>query len=207
MRSKHSPTPNLVNRPCDERHSVSEDKDRIILDQRYAAVLASFSDEALSALAVALDDDLRTALAKVVGLPANAFDAPASLAGLIRDGITRRRAAHDVGILLSEPCTRHSIEALGDASDDPTLEELQGLLPSITEKFGAEAVRLMVVQYSRSLKGFKQLIAVDERFALPVATGIGVLEKNEDEQAAKRAARKERKQREREAERKRTGKR
>ena len=186
---------------------MSEDKDRIILDQRYSAVLASYSDDALSALAVALDDDLRTALAKVAGLPATAFESPASLGGLIRDGIARRRAAHDVGILLSEPCTRHSIEALGDASDDPTLEELQGLLPSITEKFGLEAVRLMVVQYSRSLKGFKQLIAADDRFALPVAAGIGLLEKDEAEQAAKRAARKERKQREREAEKKRSGKR
>ena len=207
MRYKRLPTPNLCVRPCDERHDVSEDKDRIILDQRYSAVLASYSDDALSALAVALDDDLRTALAKVAGLPATAFDSPASLGGLIRDGIARRRAAHDVGILLSEPCTRHSIEALGDASDDPTLEELQGLLPSITEKFGLEAVRLMVVQYSRSLKGFKQLIAADDRFALPVAAGIGVLEKDEAEQAAKRAARKERKQREREADRKRSGKR
>ena len=65
----------------------------------------------------------------------------------------------------------------------------------------------MVVQYSRSLKGFKQLIAADDRFALPVAAGIGVLEKDEAEQAAKRAARKERKQRERAAEKKRTGKR
>jgi hypothetical protein len=83
---------------------------------------------------------------------------------------------------------------LGDSSEDPTLEELNELLPKAIEKFGINAVHLMVIQYSRSLKGFRQLVAADERFAVQSAVAnMGVLEKDEAEQAAKREARKARK--------------
>jgi hypothetical protein len=179
---------------------MSDDKDRIILDQRYIAAFNDIDDDTLSSLAMALEGELRDALAKVVGLPADAFDSPEELGGRVRDGIHRRRMGHDTGVLLSEPCTQYCIEKLGDSSEDPTLEELQSLLPEIVEKFGLDAVRLMTIQYSRALKGFRQLIATDERFVIarpPV--GPGVLEKDEAEQAAKRAARKERKERERAA--------
>jgi hypothetical protein len=74
------------------------------------------------------------------------------------------------------------------------LEELNELLPKAIDKFGLDAVRLMVIQYSRSLKGFRQLVAADERFAVQSAVAnMGVLEKDEAEQAAKREARKARK--------------
>jgi len=187
---------------------MSYDKERIILDQRYIAAFNSINDQVLSSLSMALEGELRDALAKVAGLSADAFDAPEALGGKVRDGIARRRMAHDIGVLLSEPCTQYCIEKLGDASEDPTLEELQELLPEIIEKFGIDAVRLMVIQYSRALKGFRQLINQDERFSVarPPA-GPGVLEKDEAEQAAKRAARKERKERERAARAKQTAKR
>jgi hypothetical protein len=112
----------------------------------------------------------------------------------VREGYTRRKVAHDTGILLAEPCTQYSIEKLGEASEDPTLEQLNGLLPEITEKFGIVAVQLMVIQYSRSLKGFRELVASDERFA-PKGEPVGgvLLTKDEAEQAAKREARKARK--------------
>ena len=177
---------------------MTDDRERIILDQRYIAAINNINDDTLSALGMALEGEMRDALAKVVGLAADGFESPETLGGQIRDGIARRRMAHDTGVLLSEPCTQYCIEKLGDASEDPSLEELQALLPEIIEKFGLDAVRLMAIQYSRALKGFRQLIASDERFvvARPPA-GPGVLEKDEAEQAAKRAARKERKERER----------
>jgi hypothetical protein len=40
----------------------------------------------------------------------------------------------------------------------------------LIESFGLDAVRLMSVQYSLTLAGFKKLIATDERFALPTTT-------------------------------------
>lgn len=52
----------------------------------------------------------------------------------------------------------------------------------------------MVIQYSRSLKGFRELVASDARFA-PKSEPVGgsLLVKDEAEQAAKREARRARK--------------
>lgn len=173
--------------------------DRFVLDRRYTSAFDTMDDASLSALATALEGDLRDGFARLVGLPASAFDDPSTLGGLVRNGIAARRAAHDAGIVLAEPCTNWAIETLGDSSENPTLEEIQGILPEAIEKFGLEAVRLMVIQYSRSLKGFRQLVAADDRFAAPVSQTMStVLVKDEAEQAAKREARKARKAAERE---------
>ena len=170
--------------------------DRYLLDRRYIAVLGDMDDPAIGGLAAALDGELRDAFARVVGLPEGIFEAgdTAALGAAVREGCTRRKVAHDTGVILAEPCTQYSIEKLGDSSENPTLEELNGLLPEIIEKFGLDAVRLMVIQYSRSLKGFRQLVTSDPRFALG-GTPVGgqLLVKDEAEQAAKREARKARK--------------
>ncbi len=177
---------------------MSDDKDRILIGLKYAAVLESLTDDSLSSLAGALEGDIKDTFAKVAGLSAEAYASPATLGGAIRDGIARRRTSHDAGIILGEPCTQHCIEKLGDASEDPTLEQLQAVLPEAVEKFGLDAVRLMVVQYSRSLAGFRQLVATDPRFAnASNNTSVMVRIVDEDAQAAKRAVRKERKERER----------
>lgn len=103
---------------------------------------------------------------------------------------------------MGEPCAQHCIEKLGDASEDPSLEELHAVLPEALETFGLDAVRLMVVQYSRSLVGFRQLVATDARFASTSSSAaVTVRAVDEDAQAAKRAIRKERKERERTAKR------
>lgn len=173
--------------------------DRFLLDRRYSTAFEAMDDASLAALAAALEGDLRDGFARLVGLPASAFDDTASLGGAVRAGIAERRVAHDAGIVLAEPCTQWAIEILGEASENPTLEQIHGVLGEAIEKFGLEAVRLMVIQYSRSLKGFRQLVATDDRFAAPVAQQMStVLEKDEAEQAAKREARKARKAAERE---------
>lgn len=177
---------------------MNEDRDRFVLDRRYAAMFDSLDDDAIGALALALEEELRDGFARVVGLPSSAFEEGQPLGALVRDGIVKRRIAHDVGVILAEPCTQYSIEKLGDSADNPALEELTALLPEVIDKFGLDAVRLMVIQYSRSLKGFRQLVASDDRFAPPGSLQTAaVLEKDEAAQAAKRAARKERKAAER----------
>jgi len=188
--------------------TMNDDKDRFLLDRRYTAAFENLEDSNISSLALALEGDLRDGFARIVGLPADAFDDAASLGAVIRDGIAKRRVAHDAGVVLAEPCTQWTIETLGDSSEDPTLEELQATLPEAIEKFGLDAVRFMVIQYSRSLKGFRQLVATDERFAPSgAAPGITVLEKDEAEQAAKREARKARKAQEKAAKVKQQGRR
>ena len=179
---------------------MNDDKDRFLLDRRYTAAFENLEDSALATLTLALEGDLRDGFARIVGLSANAFDDEATLGGLVRDGIAKRRCAHDAGVVLAEPCTQWTIEKLGDSSEDPTLEELHVVLPEAIEKFGMDAVRLMVIQYSRSLKGFRLLVASDDRFAAsgPAPT-MTVLVKDEAEQAAKREARKARKAQEKAA--------
>lgn len=173
---------------------MNDDKDRFLLDRRYSTAFENMDDTTLATLSTSLEGDLRDGFARIVGLPSSAFDDVATLGAAVRHGITQRRVAHDAGILLAEPCTQWAIETLGDASENPTLEQLQEMLPEAIEKFGLTAVQLMVIQYSRSLKGFRQLVASDERFAVnATAPTVTVLEKDEAEQAAKREARKARK--------------
>lgn len=179
---------------------MNEDRDRFLLDRRYAGFLESLDDATLGSLALALEDDLRDAFARIVGAPEGAFgddDNPAAAAQVgaaVREGYLRRRTAHDTGIVLAEPCTQWCIEKLGDASENPTVEQLHEVLPEAIDTFGLPAVQLMVIQYSRSLKGFRDLVTSDDRFAVrsePV--GGALLVKDEAEQAAKREARKARK--------------
>ena len=173
---------------------MTEDKDRFLLDRRYTTAFENLEDSVIASLASALEGELRDGVAKIIGLPDGAYDDPSTLGGLIREGISKRRVAHDAGVVLAEPCTQWCIEKLGDASENPTLEQLQEILPEAIETFGLDSVRLMAIQYSRSLKGFRQLVATDERFAVTgTAPTTVLLEKDEAEQAAKREARKARK--------------
>lgn len=175
--------------------ATNDDRERFLLDRRYNAFLGDLDDATIGGLAAALEGELRDAFARVVGLAEGVFEQdPVAIGEAVRDGYTRRRMAHDTGIILAEPCTQYSIEKLGDASENPTLEQLNDLLPEVIEKFGLVAVQLMVIQYSRSLKGFRELVASDDRFAVRSEPVGGVLlVKDEAEQAAKREARKARK--------------
>jgi len=109
--------------------------------------------------------------------------------------------------LLSEPCTEYCIEELGSAADDPNVEHLKTTLPGAIEKFGLDATRLMAIQYSASLNGFKQLVATDERFMVPktgvtqIAPTLAPAKKDSKEDLEKRRLRRERQEKERETKR------
>lgn len=183
--------------------TTSSSRDAILLERRYAAVLGSIPDDDLAALAAALEEDLRDHLARVLALPAGSFDSPESLGPKMREAMATRRAHLDTGVLLAEPAVEAAIEALGDRSDDPSLEDLHGVLPDLIERFGLVATRLMAVQYSVSLGGFRKLAATDERFAIPTSTPSAPAPAskppaNDPERDATRRARAERKARERE---------
>jgi hypothetical protein len=100
-------------------------------------------------------------------------------------------------VLLSEPCTEYFVDTLGDASDDPSFEDLQAVIPAAIDKFTLDAVRLMAVQYSAALGGFRRLITEDDRFKIPAGEVALPVQANAAEQAAKRAARRERRQQKR----------
>ena len=170
-------------------------RDQIIVERRYIAVFATVTDASLSALATALPEKLRDPFARAVGLRRGAFDDAATLPTSIRNGMVARKAIIDAGVLLSEPCTEFFVETLGDASDDPSFDELQALIPTAIEKFGLDAVRLMAVQYSVALGGFRRLVNEDDRFKIPTTESGPAPVRDKAAQEAKRAARKERRKR------------
>jgi hypothetical protein len=171
-------------------------RDQIIVERRYVAVFSTVSDESLVALALALPDSLRDPFARAIGLRRGAYDDASTLAASIRNGMVARKSVIDAGVLLSEPCTNYFVDTLGEASDDPSFDDLQSLIPSAIERFGLDAVRLMAVQYSVALGGFKRLVNEDERFKIPAATTPTMAPSHDKAaQEAKRAARKERRKR------------
>jgi hypothetical protein len=173
-------------------------RDQILVERRYVAVFETITDDVVSSLAVALPENLRDALARTVALPRGAFDETSTLAQRVRQGMVARKAIIDTGVLLSEPCTEWFVEILGDRADDPSYDDLQGLIPEAIDKFGLDAVRLMAVQYSVALGGFRRLVAEDERFVIPTrATLPPPVRASAADQEAKRAARRERRERER----------
>jgi len=122
------------------------------------------------------------------------------LAPKIREAMKERRSYLDTGVLFGEGATERAIELLGDQSDDPSLEDLQLVIPALVETFGLDAVRLMAVQYSVSLGGFRKLVNTDERFKIPSAPvtttrgasgGTTVDAAAQDEKRRARAERKE----------------
>ena len=186
---------------------VSTSKEQILIDRRYAAVLATISDDSLAAMASALPEKLRDPFAKVAGLPAGALSTKEGLGAKIRAGFNSRKSFINVGVLLSEPCTEYCIEELGSAADDPNVEHLKTTLPGAIEKFGLDATRLMAIQYSASLNGFKQLVATDERFIVPktgatqISPTLAPAKKDSKEDLEKRRLRRERQEKERETKR------
>ena len=169
-------------------------RDQIIVERRYIAVFATISDQSLGALAQALPEALRDPFARAVGLRRGAFDEADTLATNVRTGMVARKAIIDAGVLLSEPCTEYFVDTLGDASDDPSYEDLQAVIPAAIDKFTLDAVRLMAVQYSAALGGFRRLVTEDDRFKIPASEMAMPVQANAAEQAAKRAARRERRQ-------------
>ena len=172
-------------------------RDQIIIERRYIAVFATISDQSLGALSQALPEALRDPFARAVGLRRGAFDEADTLATNIRTGMVARKAIIDAGVLLSEPCTEYFVDTLGDASDDPSFEDLQAVIPAAIDKFSLDAVRLMAVQYSAALGGFRRLVTEDDRFKIPAGEVAMPVQANAAEQAAKRAARRERRQQKR----------
>ncbi len=185
---------------------VSNSRDTILIERRYAAVFGTITDESIVALAGGVEEKLRDALAKVLALPAGAFAESATLAQKVRESMKSRKAYLDTGVLFGEAATDKAIDLLGDKSDDPSLEDLQTVIPSLIELYGLDAARLMAVQYSTSLGGFRKLVSTDSRFAIPAmqATTSATSSSQTSSvdaaaQEAKRKQRAERKQKDKEA--------
>ena len=161
------------------------------------------TDEELTAAIAAVDDDHRTAVLQLAEVPAEASEA-ATLA-YVRTAAQRGRingVLEQVALVLTDVCLADCIKALGDASDNPTEEQLRGVLPALVEQYGLPVVRLMLASAiageANATPILTRLLKSDEVFALPavepVVTAAPVRTVEDDpERERLKAERKERK--------------
>ncbi len=167
--------------------------------------LLAMTDEELETLVATLPDDHREALDTICG-KADGFDDPAARTLALRATVARGRmsgALEQVATILTDPCLADCITALGDASDNPTEEDLQRVAPELIEQHGLATVRLMLAS---SVAGeaaasvvLIRLLKHDDVLGLPAPaapTAAPVVHPRsaDEETKARRRAAKERKQ-------------
>ena len=105
-----------------------------LLDRAFAAA----SDDELTALVEALDDDHREAIERLAG---------GTTPEAIRDAVHTGRmngGMESIAVVLADATLADCIEQLGDHSENPTSEQLREVLPGIVERHGLPATRLML---------------------------------------------------------------
>jgi hypothetical protein len=154
--------------------------------------ISSFREDDASAATAAEDDDA-------------AADASPELVESVRAAAHKGRLNGDLqrlGVVLSDACLAQCIEALGDKSEMPSEDDLQGVIPKLIEDHGLGVVRLMlastVVGEAPASATIVSMLKTDETIKLPPADPKPVaplLPRKQDdaERLALKAQRKERK--------------
>lgn len=165
--------------------------------------LRAMTDDELAEALAALDEDHRDAVAQLAEVPAGATDA-ATIA-YVRAAAQRGRingVLEQLALVLTDVCLAKCIEALGDASDNPTEEQLRAVLPSLVEAYGLAVVRLMMASATAGEANaspiLTRLLKSDETFALPAVEPVSPTvapraPEDDPERERLRAERKERK--------------
>lgn len=167
--------------------------------------MATMTDAELEALVASLPEDHVAAIDKLAGAREGGFDDPAGRTVAIRAAVARGRMSgvlEQITTVLSDPCLADFITELGDKSDNPSEDDLQGILPGMIDKHGLATVRLTI---AASIAGeaaasvmLTRVLKHDEVVGLPpapeaAAPTVLVREADEDTKARRKAA-KERKQ-------------
>jgi len=170
-----------------------------LLDRAFA----NASDDDLQAAIDALDDDHREALDELIGAEA----APE----VVRTAIAKGRldgTMESTALVLTDACLADCIEQLGDHADHPTTEQLQEVLPRLSEAHGKAITQLMlastVAGEAPASAIIRDLLKNDDEMKLPKAEPKPLSpihqgpEVDPEERAAVKARRKEAKQRKQE---------
>jgi len=134
--------------------------------------LKATSDEELAAMLDALDDEHASAVASIAEMPETtaenervAFLRAAAQRGRI-NGILEQLA-----FVITDRCLADCVTALGDASDNPSEEQLRAVLPNLVETHGVPMVRFMlasaVAGEAKASPILNRMLKTDEVFALP----------------------------------------
>ena len=161
-----------------------------LLDRTFAVA----TDEDITALVEALDEDHIEALTELVG------DEPDAVR--IRDGVSRGRldgTMEGIAIVLTDACLADCIEELGDAADYPSTDDLNEVLPGIIERHGIPATRIMlaatIAGEAPAAAIIREILKSDETLGLPAVEASTVIplrnDDNSDERDEIKARRKE----------------
>jgi len=130
--------------------------------------LRAASDEELDALAGSLGDDHREAMERMTGGELTAAS--------IREAATKGRidgTMESIVMVLTDAALADCIEKLGDHADNPTTEQLQGVLPGVIERHGVATARLMlastVAGEATAAPVIRDLLKHDETVKVPPA--------------------------------------
>jgi len=152
-----------------EELSAQDDLDIARLD----AALATLDDDSLRRGLSGITEKQRQELAVQLNLPRASMHLGDALTPLVRRKL--RGLAVDRQLVVATAITNRAndatVNALGDRSDDPSVEDLQEVLPGVIEEHGIELTRLMVAGYAVSdapcRDAMREILDSDERFALP----------------------------------------
>ena len=135
------------------------------------------SDDELTAAIAALDDDHRQAVTQLAEVPTDATEAAALT--YVRAAAQRGRmngVLEQVALVLTDVCLAECIKALGDASDNPTEDQLRAVLPALVDRHGLPVVRLMLASAiageANATPILTRLLKSDEQFALPAVEPV-----------------------------------
>ncbi len=172
-----------------------------LLDRSFKAA----TDDELSALLDALDDDHRDGLASLVD--------EVTVEG-VREGVRTGRidgGMEAIAAVVTDACLADCIEQLGDHADNPSSDQLREVLPGIVERHGVAATRIMlastVAGEAPASAIIRDLLKSDETVQLPkveeaqLAPLIDTSKRSAEEQADLRAKRAEARKAKKEAER------
>lgn len=169
--------------------------------------LLAMTDAELDALVASLPDDHRQAIDRLSGARDDSgFEDPAARIVALRSTVARGRMTgvlEQLTTVLTDACLADGIEQLGDASDNPTEDDLAEVTPGLIERHGLATVRLTLatsiageaaasVVLTRLLK-HDEVLALPAREVEPTAPVVLAREADDDTKARRKAA-KERKQ-------------
>jgi hypothetical protein len=145
---------------------------------RMAAALAAIEDDVLRNALEQMSEKSRLDVAAQLQMPRATMRLGDALVPLVRRKVRSAAPDHQLQVLfaLAENVNDETIETLGDNAGDPTLEDLQAVLPPIVEKYPRALVTAMLAGYAASdapcRPVMRELLDTDERFVIGPAIEV-----------------------------------
>ncbi len=141
---------------------------------RVSAAIATFSDADLDDAIRALGEGEHLAsLAQALNAKRPALLAHPNPSQLIRPRVYSGPPGRRVlaALSIAGPCSDDCIDTLGDAAEEPTREDMDGVLDGLVERWGVQMVTLMLTAYPAMDAPcgpvFIDILESDDRFAIP----------------------------------------